>query len=139
MIARMRPAFARILAVAGAAILLAGCGMADSHANLPKFMRQEAPPPPGQPAAPDVRGLVRDNIASIFVASAHPTGIAVAPPRRDPHGPGWTACIKASVSAMSNQPIGLQTYVLFIENGRIWNRHRAGADDKCDSETYEPL
>lgn len=139
MIARMRFALARMLVVAGAAILLAGCGMADSHANLPKFMREAEPPPRQQGAAPDVKQLVRDNVASIFVASAHASNIAVSPPRRDPRGPGWIACVKANVSGMSNQAIGLQTYVVFIEGGRIWNRHRADADDKCDAESYEPL
>jgi hypothetical protein len=139
MIASMRFAFARIPAIAGAAIFLAGCGMADSHANLPKFMREAEPPPRQQDAAPNVKQLVRDNMASIFVASAHPTGIAVSPARRDPHGPGWIACVKAGVSGMSNQPIGIQTYIVFIESGRIWNRHRADADDKCDAESYEPL
>jgi hypothetical protein len=137
--ARMSPTLVRILIAAGAATVLAGCGMADSHANLPKFMRQAESPPPGQEAAPDVKQLVRDNSATIFVASAHPTGIAVSPARRDAHGPGWTACIKASVSGMSNQPIGVQTYVVSVENGRIWNRHRAGPDDNCNAETYEPL
>jgi hypothetical protein len=138
MIARMRFVLARIPVVAGAAVLLAGCGMADSHANLPKFMRQ-AETPPSQPAAPDVKQLVRDNLASIFVASAHASNIAVSPPRRDPRGPGWIACVKASVSGMSDRPLGQQTYVVFIDNGRIWNRHRADADDKCDAESYEPL
>jgi len=139
MIASMNFAVVRILAVAGVAIFLAACGVADNHANLPKFMRQADPPPREQEAAPNVKQLVRDNIASIFVPSAHPSDIAVSPARRDTHGPGWTACIKANVSGMSDQPIGQQTYVVSIENGRLWNRHRAGADDKCDAEAYEPL
>ena len=132
----------RMALVTASAFSLAAftCGMADSHSNLPRFMRGAEPLPQGpETAVPNVKQLIRDNIASIFAASAHPTSIAVSPARRDPHGPGWTACVKASVSGMSNQPIGVQTYVVSIENGRIWNRQRAGADDKCDGEPFEPL
>jgi hypothetical protein len=139
MMAGMGSVLARIQVVAAAAIVLAGCGYADSHANLPKFFRQPEQPPREPEAAPDVKRLVRDNVASLFAASAHPRNIAASPPRRDPRGSGWTVCIKASVSGMSNQDIGLQTFVVSIENGRIWNRHRAGVEDKCDAEAYEPL
>src|SRR5882724_10368626 len=139
MIARMSFIFARVHVVAGAAIILAGCGMADSHSSLPKVFRQpeqqaREPEPP-----PDVKRLVRDNIASVFAASAHPSDISVSPPRHDLHGSGWTACIKASVMGMSNHSIGTQTFVVAIENDKIWNRHRANIDDSCDSQTYEPL
>ena len=139
MVARMRSALAWIPAIALAAIVLAGCGVADNHANLPKFMRQADPPPPAPPTPPDAKQLVRDNLAAIFVPSSHPSRIAVSPPRRDPHGPGWIACVKANVEGTSNQPIGVQTYVMFIDNGRIWNRHRADPADGCDAEAYEPL
>lgn len=135
----MRPILVRVQAIAGAAIVLAGCGLADSHSALPKFLRQAEQQTGEQEAPPDVRHLVRANMASLFVASANPRDIAVSPARHVPQGPGWRACIKANVNGMSNQSIGIQTFVIAIENGRIWNRHRAGAEDNCDSETYEPL
>ena len=130
---------ARITVVAGAAMVLAGCGMADSHSALPKVFRQPEQEARAPETQPDAKQLVRDNIATIFTASSHPSDIVVSPPRRNPRGSGWTACIKASVMAMSNQSIGMQTYVVSIENGKIWNRHRAAAEDKCDAEHYERL
>jgi len=45
--------------MAGSALVLAGCGLADSHAVLPEFLRTRAieQPPPEPP--PDVRRLVQ--------------------------------------------------------------------------------
>jgi len=139
MIASMAFVPVRIYIVAGAMVALAGCGMADSRSSLPKMFRQPEQQARDREPPPDVKRLVRDNIAFVFVASAQPRDIAVSPPRQDPHGPGWTACVKATVNGMSSQSIGTQTFVIAIENGKIWNRHRATIEDKCDSEAYEPL
>ena len=32
-----------------------------------------------------------------------------------------------------------QTYRITIEEGTITDRRRVGAEDNCDSETYEPI
>jgi len=55
----MRRIIVHAALMAGGLLLLAGCGMADSHSSVPEFMRGKAsePPPPEPP--PDVRRLVQ--------------------------------------------------------------------------------
>jgi len=126
------------LALMGAA-LLAGCGFADSRSAMPDFLRQPESKPREPDPRPDTVQLVRDNIGAIFAASAKPRNIVVAQPRRDRQGYGWTVCVKASVSGLSGAPIGLRTFVVSIDDGRIGNRRPAEAKDGCDAETYEPV
>lgn len=127
------------MAIAGAAAALAGCGFADSRAPVPEFMRSKAsdPPPPEPP--PDVKQLVRANPDAIFAAAAHARHIRVSPPRREPNGHAWTACIKAEVNSVVGRSLGTQTYRATISNGVMLDRRRVEADDNCASETYEPV
>ncbi len=123
--------------VVGAPVL-AGCGLADSHAAWPEFMRvkdnEPAPEPP-----PDVKQLVRDHLDSVFLAASAPRDVTVSPVRRDLHGPGWTACVKAELTSATGKPLGVQTYRIIIENGVILDRQRIDADDNCVSESYAPI
>jgi hypothetical protein len=125
--------------MAGAALALAGCGFADSRAPVPEFMRAKpAEPPPPEPP-PDVRQLVRDNLDSVFVAASNPRGVRISPPRHEPNGPGWTACVRAELTSVTGRPLGSETYRITIGNGAIVDRRRAESDDACASESFEPI
>jgi hypothetical protein len=125
--------------IASGALVLAGCGLADSRSPVPEFMRAKAsdPAPPEQP--PDVGQLVRNNLETVFVASSNPRQVRVSPPRRDLHGPGWTACVRADLTSAMGKPLGPQTYRILINGGLIVDRRRIEADDVCTSESYQPI
>lgn len=128
----------RALMVGGASAL-AGCGFADSRAPVPEFMRGKAtePPPPEPP--PDVKGLVREKLDSLFSAASKPHHLPVSPPRREASGSGWTACVKAELTSVMGKPLSTQTYRITISSGAIADRRRVEAEDVCASETYEPI
>ena len=125
--------------MAGGALLLAGCGLADSRSPVPEFMRNKAvdPPPPEPP--PDVKQLVRQNLNSVFTAASNPRRVRVSPPRRELRGAGWTACVKADLTSVVNKPLGAETYRIIISGGIIVDRRRAEPEDNCASETFEPV
>ena len=84
--------------MAGAALALAGCGIADSRSPVPEFMRAKAsePPPPEPP--PDVGRLVREQLDPVFISHVIPAQVQVSPPQHEPQGSGWTACVKAELT-----------------------------------------
>lgn len=124
---------------AGAALVLAGCGVADSRSPVPEFMRAKAAEPPPPEAPPDVKQLVRKNLDSVFVAASAPHDVRVSPPRRDPRGSGWTACVRAELMSAMGKPLGTETYRATISGGLITDRRRSEPDDTCASESYEPV
>ncbi len=134
----MRRAIVRLALTGSVALILGGCA-ADSYAALPEFMRVKAaePPPPEPP--PDVKQLVRNKLDAVFLASSHPRQVRVSLPHREVHGNGWTACVRADVDSATGKPLGPQTYRITILDGMIVDRLRAGDDDNCDPETYEPI
>jgi hypothetical protein len=125
--------------MAGAALALAGCGLADSRSPVPEFMRIKAgePPPPEPP--PDVKRLVREKLDAVFIATSHPQSVQVSPPRHEPESLDWTACVRAELTSAMGKPLGVQTYRITIGGGAITDRRRAEADDVCGSETFEPI
>jgi hypothetical protein len=125
--------------MAGAALALAGCGAADSRAKLPDFMLSKASEPRQLDPQPDVKQLVRDKLDSVFTAASHPRHVRVSPPRREPNGLGWTACVKAELTSVTGRSLGTQTYLAIISGGVILDRRRVEADDNCATETYEPI
>jgi hypothetical protein len=132
----MRRVIVHAVLTAGA-LVLAGCGIADSRAPVPEFMRAKADgPPPSDP--PDVRQMVREKLDSVFVAASNPRQVRVSPPRRDLHGPGWTACVRAELTSATGRLLGTETYRITISGGVIVDRRRIEADDACASETFEP-
>ncbi|HEY3031888.1 MAG TPA: hypothetical protein VGJ68_17155 [Bradyrhizobium sp.] len=135
----MRRIIVHVALMAGGLLLLAGCGIADSHSSVPEFMRAKAsePPPPEPP--PDVRQLLHEKLDSVFVSTSNPRHLRVSPPRRDLHGSGWTACVRAELTSAMGKPLGAQTYRITISGGVIIDRRRVEADDNCASETYEPV
>lgn len=134
----MKRAIAHTVLMAGAALLLAGCGFADSRAPLPDFMRARASEPPPEPP-PDVKQMVRSQLDSVFVASSAPRDVRVSRPHRQIEGLGWTACVRAELTSATGKPLGTQTYRITIEDGVMLDRRHVQADDNCLSETYEPI
>jgi len=62
---------------------------------------------------------------SISVVTLHPILLSLLlPPRRDPNGPGWTACIKAELTSVTGRSLGTQTYFATISGGVILDRRR---------------
>jgi hypothetical protein len=135
----MRRGIIYIALMAGGALALAGCGMADSHAPVPEFMRAKAMDPPPPEAPPDVTQLVRANLNSVFVATSYPHDVRVSPVHRDLHGSGWTACVRAELTNAMGRPLGTETYRITITGGVIFDRQRIDANDNCVSETYQPI
>jgi hypothetical protein len=125
--------------MAGGALALAGCGLADSRSPVPEFMRARAaePPPPEPP--PDVKQLVRERLDSVFVATSQPRQVRVSPPHHDLRGLGWTACVRADLNSATGRPLGAQTYRITISGGVIIDRLRVEDDNTCAMETYEPI
>ena len=124
---------------AGAALMLAGCGFADSRSPVPEFMRNTASETPSPEPPPDVKRLVREKLDSVFVAASNPQQIRVSPPRGDPRGTGWTTCVRAELTSVMGKPLGSETYRITINDGVIVDRRRVEADDTCASESYEPI
>jgi hypothetical protein len=118
--------------------VLGGCGLADSHAEWPEFLRVKASEPVPEPP-PDIRQLVRDHLDSVFLAASAPRNVQVSPVRHDLHGPGWTACVRAELTSATGKPLGVQTYRIIVESGVILDRQRIDADDSCVSEKYAPV
>jgi hypothetical protein len=134
----MKQAIAHTVLMAGAALLLAGCGFADSHAPLPDFMRARANEPPSEPP-PDVKQMVRSHLDSVFVASSAARDVRVSRPHHQIEGLGWTACVRAELNSATGKPLGTQIYRITIEDGVMLDRRHVEADDNCVSESYEPI
>jgi hypothetical protein len=124
--------------MAGGALALAGCGIADSRSPVPEFMRGKASETPPEPP-PDVRKLVRERLDSVFTAASYPRHVQVSSPLRDLHGSGWTACVKAELTSVTGKPLGTQTYRITVSGGTIIDRRHVEPDDNCSSESYEPI
>jgi hypothetical protein len=135
----MRWIFVHVVLMAGGALALAGCGMADSHSALPEFMRAKAYDPPPVEPPPDVAHLVREGLDSIFVASSNPQKVQVSPPRHDLRGLGWTACVRADLTSAMGKPLGEETYRITISSGVIIDRQRAEPEDTCAFESYQAI
>lgn len=136
----MRGTVIRLGLVVAAALTLAGCGFADSRSPVPEFMRAKESEPPQPEPAPDVKQMVREKLDSVFTAASNPGQVQVSPPRRDLHGQGWTACVRAlQLTSANGKPLGPQTYRITIAGGVITDRRRIEADDACESESYEPI
>jgi hypothetical protein len=129
------------IALAGCALTLAACGLAENRSPLPvpDFMRAKpAEPPPLEPP-PDVRRMVREKLDQVFVAQSNPQKVQVSEPRHELRGLGWTACVKAELTSANGKPLGEETYRISINSGVIIDRRRALPEDTCDTQTYQPI
>jgi hypothetical protein len=125
--------------MAGAALALAGCGIADSRSPVPEFMRAKAADPPAPEPPPDLKRMVREKMDAVFTTTSYPRHVQVSPPRRDLHGSGWTACVRAELISVIGKPLGSETYRVIISGGMIIDRRRAVPEDNCASESFEPV
>jgi hypothetical protein len=82
---------------------------------------------------------VRDQLDSMFAANSYPRDVRVSPPHHEARGAGWTACVRAEVNSATGKPIGEETWRISILSGTIVDRRRAGEDDNCETEHYEPI
>jgi hypothetical protein len=135
----MRRVTIHMALIAAGALMLAGCGLADSRSPVPEFMRTKASEPPPLEAPPDIKQLVREKLDSVFVAQSNPQQVQVSPPRHNLRGLGWTACVKAELTNAVGKPLGSETYRITISSGVIIDRQRAEAEDTCAAETYQPI
>jgi hypothetical protein len=135
----MRRVILHAALISGGAVLLAGCGLADSRSAVPEFMRVKAGDPPPPEPAPDVKRLVREKLDSVFTAASYPRQVRVSSPQHDLHGLGWTACVRAELTSVMGKPLGTETYRVSINGGVINDRRRVEADDTCVSQSYEPI
>jgi hypothetical protein len=129
------------IALAGCALTLAACGLADSRTPLPlpDFMRAKPVEPPAIEPPPDVRRMVREKLDSVFTAQSNPQKVQVSEPRHELRGLGWTACVKAELTSATGKPLGEETYRISINSGVIIDRQRALPEDACDTQTYQPI
>jgi hypothetical protein len=135
----MRRVTIHMALIAAGALMLAGCGLADSRSPVPEFMRTKASEPPPLEAPPDIKQLVREKLDSVFVAQSNPQQVQVSPPRHNLRGLGWTACVRAELTNAVGKPLGSETYRITISSGVIIDRQRAEAEDTCAAETYQPI
>src|SRR6478736_6475590 len=120
-----------IALMAGAALMLAGCGFGDVRSPLPEFMRAKMPEPPALEPAPDVKRMLTEKLDAVFTAASQPTHVRVSEPRPNLRGPGWTACVRAEVVSVIGKPLGTQTYRITISEGVILDRQKVEGEDSC--------
>ena len=135
----MRRIVIHIALMAGAALMLAGCGFADVRSPVPEFMRAKVPDPPALEPPPDVKRMLKEKLDSVFTPASQPTDVRVSQPHPNLRGPGWTACVKAEVVSVTGKPLGTQTYLVEISGGVIADRQKVEAEDTCNAESYEPV
>lgn len=126
-------------ALIAGALALASCGFADSRAPVPEFMRMKEAEQPQPEPPPDVKRVVREQIDVVFLNTSYPREVHVAAPHHEVRGPGWNACVRAQLTSATGTALGLQTYIVTINGGKVIDRRRAEADDICGSESYEPI
>jgi hypothetical protein len=125
--------FCRVVVIVAIAPVMAACGM--SFFAVPQSKSKVQAPDP----MPDTVQLIRDNLSAVFPSTTKVDHVLVAPPRHDLHGLGWTACVKANVTGMSGTPIGIETFVVSIEGGKIGDRRRAEPQNRCEAESYSAI
>jgi hypothetical protein len=135
----MRRIVIHLALMAGAALMLGGCGFGDVRSPLPEFLRAKAPEPPALEPAPDVKRILKEKLDAVFTAASQPSNVRVSEPRPNLRGPGWTACVKAEVLSVTGQPLGTQTYRVEISVGVIADRQKVEPEDTCNTEKYETI
>jgi len=135
----MRRVADRVILAAVLALPLAGCGLADSRASLPGFLRVKQADPLPPEGAPDVGALVSKELDTIFLPSSYPHQVRVSAPHHDLRSNDWSACVRAELTSATGAPLGPQTYRVTIANGDIVDRRRVDNDDNCASEHYAPI
>src|SRR6476646_4149078 len=114
--------FFHIALLAWGALALTGCGLADVRSPVPEFMRAKAadPAPPEPP--PDIKGMLRDNVESVFTAASRAGRRRVERLRQ------------GGIEFGDGQAAG-HPDLSDNHQRRIVDRRRAGEEDTCASET----
>lgn len=99
------------------------------------MLKDKAPPVAVAEAPPDVRGLLRTNLAEFFLPQAGATDISVSTPRRA--ALDWTVCIRATVNGATGGSIGQQTYLFNIERNKVARQENVAPSHWCHQETYQ--
>ncbi len=84
----MRRVLVHAALMAGGALALAGCGLADSRSPVPEFMRAKAPEPAPLEAPPDIKLMLREKLDAVFTTASQPAHVRVSEPRHNLRGPG---------------------------------------------------
>ena len=117
-------------------VVLGNCA-ADSNSIMPEFLKQPAAKRElEQP--PDVASIIRGSIATTFTTGSNPTGISFSFPVPYRYG-GWMTCVRANVTGITGRPMGLQTFLVNIDQDRVYRRERITAAHWCDSEVFQPI
>lgn len=116
------------------AALLAGCSTLMGPPAPP-------PPPPAPEPPPDIRQLLKSESSTLFDPSTQARNIAIGEPRRfdTAAGPQDGVCLRAQVMNRQGKTLGTVVYVVIVARGRIADRRRAQAADRCEREQYRPL
>jgi hypothetical protein len=128
-----------VVAMIASALALSGCGFADSHSSLPGFMRAKEAEVSAPETPPDVKRLVSGKLDTVFASGSNPTHVEVSRPLHDPHGLGWTACVRADLNSVNGSSLGKETYRISISDDIIYDRRRIDPGDTCLTEKYEPV
>lgn len=120
------------------ALCLGGCGAVDHNVSyVPEFFKQ-----PGKQAEveqpPDIGAILRDNPAAVFTEASAPSNIHYSFPVPAKLG-GWDSCVRGSVNGVTGRRIGVQTFLVNIDRGKVGRRERVGSEHWCARETYQPL
>src|SRR5262249_61773782 len=105
----MRRIITSMVLLAGVALALSACGLADMRAPLPEFMRAKTPDPAPPEPPPDIKRLLRENMEAVFTSAAQPAHVRVSMPRHEPAGTNWTAFVKAGLKSVTGKPLGTRT------------------------------
>lgn len=116
---------------------LAGCSI-DPHASwAPDLLKDRAPVAPVAEAPPDMRALLRANLAEYFLPQAAATDISFSAPRRT--ALDWTVCIRATVNGATGGSIGQQTYLFNIERMKVARQEHVAPPHWCHHESYQGI
>lgn len=121
----------------GMSLALGACGAVDSHvSHVPDFFKQPAATKSiEQP--PNVAAILHHDIYAVFRQESQPTNVRYSFPVPAKYG-GWDTCIKASITGVTGQSIGEQTYLVTIDHDLIGRRELV-EDHRCAQEVYERL
>jgi hypothetical protein len=116
---------------------LAGCSIDPYASWAPDAMKDRAPASPVAEAPPDIRALLRTNLAEFFLPQAAATEISFSTPRRT--SLDWTVCIRATVNGATGGSIGQQTYLFNIERNQVARQAHVAPPHWCEQESYQRI
>src|SRR5258708_33368065 len=100
----MRRFIVQVALMAGLALVLADCGIADSRSPVPGFMRAKASDPPPAEPPPGVKRLGPEKLDPVFVNTSNPQQGRASLAHHGPNGPGWSACVRAQLTSAVGKP-----------------------------------